>query len=124
MLKRSRRNVIMDVSTSDNRYFRLEKEIYEKSKLLTGMWEDCDHSSIFPIPNVNSHILIKIIHYTVNEEVEIQETREDLFSLAIAADYLQMDDLLDNVCKKIADLLKGKSPKEIRSILDIQEPLI
>jgi S-phase kinase-associated protein 1 len=113
----------MNVFTSDCRYFHLEKAIYEKSKLLSQFFDEFGNDQVVPLPNIHSHILNKIIKYTT-EDVLIQETREDLFAIANATDYLQMDELLDETCKEIAELLKGKSPKEIRSILDIEENVI
>lgn len=85
------------------------------------MVEEFGDDQVFPLPNVDSRILSKIIRYLL-EDVSIQETRDDLFSIAVAVDYMQMDELLDEVCKEIANLLKGKSPKEIRSILNIEDP--
>lgn len=116
MLKRASRYVIkMNVFTSDYKYFHLEKAICEKSNLLKYGCEEFQEQ-VFPLPNISSKVLNKIIHYTT-EDVSIEESQEDLFELAVAADYLQMDEILDEICKKIAQLLKGKSPKEIQSIL-------
>ena len=105
----------MNVFTSDYKYFHLEKDIYEKSKLLTGIAEEFGNDQVVPLPNITSKVLTKLIDYT-EKDVSI----EDLFDMANAADYLQMDEILDQVCKEIAQLLKGKSPKEIQRILGIE----
>ena len=106
----------MNVFTSDHRYFHLEKDIYEKSKLLTVIAEEFGNDQVVPLPNITSHILMKIIKDTPHEE-----NRDILFDMANAADYLQMDELLDETCKEIAELLKGKTSKEIRRILNISD---
>lgn len=108
----------MDVLTSDYRTIRLPIEVYEKSEILKYTFEEFGNEGPFPMPNVDSRIMDRIIHYTLND-VSIVENQQTLFDIAKATDYLNMPELLDKVCKEIANLLKGKSPKEIRSILNI-----
>ena len=55
------------------------------------------------------------------KDTPYEENRDILFDMANAADYLQMDELLDETCKEIAELLKGKTSKEIRRILNISD---
>lgn len=104
----------MNVFTSDYKYIHIEKAICEQSKLLKYGCEEFE-GQVFPLPNITSKVLTKLIDYT-EKDVSI----EDLFDMANAADYLQMDEILDQVCKEIAQLLKGKSPKEIQRILGIE----
>ena len=108
----------MDVLTSDYRTIRLSREVYEKSEILKYAFEEFGNERPFPMPNVDSMIMNLIIHYSLID-MNITEDRQTLFDIAKAADFLHMQELLDKVCKEIADLLKGKSPKEIRSILNI-----
>ena len=113
----------MDVLTSDYKTIRLPQQVYEKSEILKYTFEEFGNERPFPMPNVDSYIMNLIIYYTLND-VRINENRQTLFALALATDYLNMPELLDSTCQEIANMLRGKSPKEIRSILDIQEPLI
>ena len=108
----------MDVLTSDYRTIRLSREVYEKSEILRAFRDDFGIDNPVPLPNVDSRIMNLIIHYSLID-MNITEDRQTLFDIAKAADFLHMQELLDKVCKEIADLLKGKSPKEIRSILNI-----
>jgi S-phase kinase-associated protein 1 len=110
----------MDVLTSDHKTIRIPKEIYEKSEILKYIFEEFGTDKPFPIPNVDSHIMNLIMYYTLND-VKINESRQVLFDMAMAADYLHMQEFLDDVCQEIADMLRGKSPKEIRSILNISD---
>jgi S-phase kinase-associated protein 1 len=43
--------------------------------------------------------------------------QETLYELIMAADYLDIDSLLHLTCQKVADMIKGKSPRKIRQIL-------
>ena len=94
----------MDVLTSDYRTVRVPKEVYEKSEILKYTFEEFGRENSFPLPNVESRIMNLIIHYTLND-VNITENQQTLFDIAKAADYLHMQDLLDKVCKEIANLL-------------------
>ncbi|XP_062206219.1 SKP1-like protein 1B isoform X1 [Phragmites australis] len=46
-------------------------------------------------------------------------SQDALFDLIVAADYLVIDGLLDATCRKVADMMKGKTPDEIRKIFNI-----
>lgn len=108
----------MDVLTSDYKTIRLPKEVYEQSEILKAFRDDFGIDKPVPLPNVDSRIMNLIINYSLID-MNITEDRQTLFDIAMAADFLNMQELLDKVCKEIADLLKGKSPKEIRSMLNI-----
>jgi hypothetical protein len=114
----------MDVLTLDNQIIHLTKYVFQQSDILKFAYREFDNTKPFPLPNVESSTMNLIIHYTLNNDVEITENRDVLFKLAMATDYLNMPVLLDKVCQNIADSIIGKSPKEIRSILYIEEPLI
>ncbi|KAL2636363.1 hypothetical protein R1flu_007842 [Riccia fluitans] len=95
-----------------------------------------------PLPNVSSKILSKVIEYC-KYHVENSKNRDDkpatpedeiklwdadfvkvdqatLFDLILAANYLNIKNLLDLTCQTVADMIKGKTPEEIRKTFNIK----
>ncbi|KAJ5645595.1 hypothetical protein N7507_011606 [Penicillium longicatenatum] len=50
----------------------------------------------------------------------MQVDQEMLFEVILAANYLDIKALLDVGCKTVANMIKGKSPEEIRKTFNIQ----
>ncbi|THG98680.1 hypothetical protein EW026_g3537 [Hermanssonia centrifuga] len=96
--------------TSDNEQFVVDKEVAERSVLIKNMLEDVGESDQpIPLPNVSSSVLKKFI--TVDQEM--------LFEIILAANYLDIKPLLDVGCKTVANMIKGKTPEEIRKLFNI-----
>ena len=49
----------------------------------------------------------------------MQVDQEMLFEIILAANYLDIKPLLDTGCKTVANMIKGKSPEEIRKTFNI-----
>ena len=43
-----------------------------------------------------------------------------LFNLILAANFLNIKNLLDLGCQTVADMITGKTPEEIRTVLNIE----
>ncbi|KAJ0970768.1 hypothetical protein J5N97_018727 [Dioscorea zingiberensis] len=54
---------------------------------------------------------------------EVKKNKELLYNLIIAANYLEIEGLLDLTIQAVVDMIEGKSPEEIRSILGITNDL-
>lgn len=46
--------------------------------------------------------------------------RATLYALVAAADYLKVQGLLDLTCKSVADMMRGKTPEQIREVFGIE----
>ena len=69
----------------------------------------------------------KEIHQLIEDCSRIDATtgrvNPAIFQLATVADYLHYTDLLDVSCQRIADLIKGKTPEDIRALFGIENDL-
>ncbi|KAK9456370.1 E3 ubiquitin ligase [Dipodascopsis uninucleata] len=133
--------------SSDGESFEVEKDVAERSVLIKNMIEDVGDSNDMPIPlpNVSANVLKKVLEWCkhhkndptpVNEDDSdtrkkstdinewdqkfMQVDQEMLFEIILAANYLDIKALLEVGCKTVANMIKGKSPEEIRRTFNIQ----
>lgn len=101
-------------------------------------------SQEIPLPNVKTTVLVKVIDYCkhhVDLPVEpiqkpladsdmrkvvsewdanfVDLEQEMLFELILAANYMDIKPLLDLTCAKVASMIKGKTPEQIRRAFNI-----
>nr|XP_043068394.1 S-phase kinase-associated protein 1-like [Drosophila bipectinata] len=140
---------IIKLQSSDGEIFDTDIEIVKCSGTITNMLEDCgmgdDENDIVPLLKVNSTTLRKVLEWAryhkndpkPREDDEskakriddiksrdaefLKVDREALFELIMAANYLDIKDLLELTCKAVADMIKGKTPEEIRMIFNIRK---
>ncbi|CAG8584522.1 6524_t:CDS:2 [Acaulospora morrowiae] len=132
------------LTSSEGTEFKVERNVAEKSVLLKNMLEDVGESDMaVPLPNVTGPILIKVIEYcthhrddpNTSQEDENKKNSEDiddwdaefckvdqgtLYELILAANYLDIKPLLDLTCKTVANMIKKKTPEEIRKTFNIE----
>ncbi|RDX53622.1 putative negative regulator sulfur controller-3 [Lentinus brumalis] len=133
---------------SDGGKFVVDKEVVQMSVLLKNMIEDLGETDeSIPIPNVTSPVLTKVIEFCENHRTDAARTdgpnvdgddarmrtavvsdwdrqffdvdQDLMFEIIVAANYLDIKSLVDVGCKVVADMIKGKSPQEIRDLFDI-----
>ena len=140
---------IIRLKSSDGEVFPVDVEVAKASVTIKTMLDDLgieeDDPEVVPLPNVNSAILKKVIAWAEfhkddppasTDDEENRERRTDdisswdqdflkvdqgtLFELIQAANYLDIKGLLDVTCKTVANMIKGKTPEEIRKTFNIK----
>ncbi|PWZ04451.1 SKP1-like protein 1A [Zea mays] len=124
--------------SSDNQEFEVKESVAMQSMTLKKMIEDGCADKGIPLPNVTSHILVKVIEYcnkhaeptgpgdaagTTNRSAEdelkifdadfVNVEHSTLLDLILAANYLDIKGLLNLARQTITDLINGKMPEEV-----------
>ncbi|OLN81573.1 E3 ubiquitin ligase complex SCF subunit scon-3 [Colletotrichum chlorophyti] len=137
------------VQSNDGVVITVDRIVAERSMLIKNMLEDVGDDSIspenpIPIPNVNEAVLRKVIEWCDHHRNDPPQTQDDendarkktteieewdqkfmqvdqemLFEIILASNYLDIKPLLDVGCKTVANMIKGKSPEEIRKTFNI-----
>merc|ERR1712072_559665 len=130
------------LKSSDDDTFTVEQEVANMSETIKNMIEDTGADVAIPLPNVSGKDLAKVIEYCKfkadskkknadgeiiseedvknweNEFVKVDQGT--LFQLILAANYLNIKELLDLTCFTVASMIRGKSPEEIRKAFNIK----
>ncbi|KAL5121780.1 hypothetical protein ACEQ8H_000467 [Pleosporales sp. CAS-2024a] len=137
----------VSLTTSDNAVMNVQRKVAERSILIKNLLEDLggESSESIPIPNVNEPVMKKVLEWCEHHKDDppaaqdddsdsrkkstdidewdqkfMQVDQEMLFEIILAANYLDIKALLDVGCKTVANMIKGKSPDEIRKTFNIQ----
>ncbi|KAL3529946.1 hypothetical protein ACH5RR_009268 [Cinchona calisaya] len=126
------------LKSSDGETFELEEAVALESQTIKHLIEDNCADTCIPLPNVTSDILAMVIEY-LKKHVATKPSSESLksfdadfvkvdqgtlFDLIKAANYLDIKSLLDLTCQVVADMMKGKTPEEIRKTFHIKNDYI
>ncbi|KAM3070082.1 hypothetical protein ACMFMG_003886 [Clarireedia jacksonii] len=141
--------VMLKITLVSNDYvsFVVDQESAKKSVLISDILADFGEAATditVPLVNVNEVVLRKVIEWcdhhkndpatSSDDEVDprmktapisewdqrfMQVDQDMLFELILAANYLNIKALLDLGCKTVANMIKGKTPKEIRKTFNI-----
>ncbi|KAH8254816.1 hypothetical protein KR032_012305 [Drosophila birchii] len=138
---------IIRIESSDSVVFEVDYEIIKCSETIRKALEDLgdeDDVGVLPVPKVNSIILKKIIIWANHHKRDAPMVVEDdqntalrtddihpwdinflnvdqntLFDLILAANYLNIQGLLEIAYKTVANMIKGKTTEEIRQIFSL-----
>jgi len=141
------------LQSNEGDIFNVDLKTAKMSKTVKTMLEDLgfDDSKkdeTVPLPRVSSDILRLIIDWsTYHKDDKVYENNNDdykerriddipkwdidflkvdqgiLFEIILAASYLDINDLLEIGCQTVANMMKGKTPEEIRKIFNIENDL-
>lgn len=133
--------------SSDNQKIEIDSESAKKSNLLlTYLNDEANKQETIQLSEVKYDILKKIVEYltyykdktpkeipkpmpssNLNEVLDEWDVKfinslelESVFELINAANYMEIQSLLDLACSKISSMMKGKSIAEIKSMFNIE----
>ena len=131
--------------SSDGEKMQISAKAAQRSQLVKGIIEDYPDDAEVPLNNVKSSILKKIKeyleHYQDSDPKEIERPLasqnyqecveawdfefinielDTIFEIILAANYMDIKPLLELASSKIASIIKGKTPEEIRKTFNIQ----
>jgi len=133
------------LQSCDGKDFKVQVKIAKKSETIKNLIEDAGIELSIPLPNVSAKVLARVITYCKHHDENpssSSETKEgdekrtdnistwdlaftgelsqpDLFELILAANYLDINSLLDMLCKTVANMIKGKTPEEVKKTFNI-----
>lgn len=144
---------VMQATTKDGRIFNLTLPVLKHNVTLHNLYkdvndEDDDEIVNAPITAVDGDAFAVVLEYSTLHQTEpapknddentdttlsdadnqlfdklFNTSKEGFFNVIKASNYLDNQLLLDNTCKYIANLLKGKTPEQIRETFDIENDL-
>ena len=131
--------------SSDGEKMQVTAKAAQRSQLVKGIIEDYPDDAEVPLNNVKSNILKKIKeyldHYQDSDPKEIErplasQNYQDcvdnwdfefinvdldlIFEIILASNYMDIKPLLELASSKVASIIKGKTPEEIRKTFNIQ----
>eukprot|EP00808_Paulinella_micropora_P015907 g47039.t1 len=136
----------LQLESQEKQLFVVPKKVALMSELVKTMAEGDTDEKVIPLPNVKANVLKLVVDYMKyhadNPPKEIEKplksanmtevvgdpwdanfvdvVQELLFELILAANYMDIKPLLDLTCAKVASMIKGKTPEQIRETFNIQ----
>lgn len=131
---------MITLKSSDGHAFEVDEDVAIESQTIKHMIEDDCTDNGIPLPNVTGEILAKVIEYCKHhveaakddkkfaegdslenwDAAFVKVDQSTLFDLILAANYMNIKSLLDLTCKTVADMMKDKTPEEIRKTFNIK----
>lgn len=133
----------IEIITKDEISTKVSRDVMTQSLFIKDLLEDQEEQQVH-LPGVDSKILEKVIayltHHKDNKATELEKPLKNkledsiskwdkeflemdqptLLEVIMAANYLNIKDLLELTCAKVADMIKGKTPQQIRDMFGIE----
>ncbi|GER51658.1 SKP1-like protein [Striga asiatica] len=124
------------LKSSDGEEFEVEEEVAVESLKIKHIIENASAGIVISLPKVSSGVLTRVIEYCRRHAFgEYDDTLKDydaefvkvdnelLFELISAAECLNIPGMLDITCQAGANMLKDKTPEEIRAMFNLTNDL-
>ena len=123
----------LKLKTWDDQIFEVEQNVAMHAETIKFMVEDECAENVIPLANVDGKTLALVLdwcktHVEEKDKDKLNKYEADfvevdqavLYHLIMAANYLNIKDLLEQLCQHVANMIKGKSPDEIRTTFNIK----
>ncbi|XP_057452809.1 SKP1-like protein 11 [Lotus japonicus] len=132
---------MISLKTADGEIFEVEPSIAKQMQTVQNFIDDIDSNAVIPLPEIKSRELVNIIEYCKHHRAadddkdEANKDKEEgkdfdaefakalsydeLWGLCLAANYLNMKELLDFVTQTIANGIQNKNVEFMRKLFGI-----
>lgn len=137
---------LVTIVTNEGQHHTMPLPHARMSGTIANMLDDVDDDveSNIPIPNIKGEIMKKVVDFcaqhpdallnpTEEQQLEMRTTPlnawakqfvgvplEMLFEMIQAANFLDLKPMLDVTCKAVAEMIKGKTPEDIKKIFGVE----
>ena len=108
-----------DFPNEDIKFDKINYSTLKKVAEYLEHYKDSELKEIQPLPKKDFKDCIDMWDYEY-----INLSSENIFEIMLAANFMDIKPLLELTCAKIASVIKGKSPKEIQDLLNIESDCI
>ena len=137
---------MLTLVSSEGEKMQISVKAAQRSQMIKRIIDDFPNETEIPLENVRSNILKKIKEYldhyqdTDPKEIErplasqnfqecvdpwdfefINVDLDLIFEIMLASNYMDIKPLLELATSKVASIIKGKTPEEIRKTFDVQK---
>lgn len=126
---------MVKLRASGGEIIEVEEAVAQESGLIRRALEYKLGAEVIPIANISAPVLNNIMAYCRKHTLDKPRKKEDLDEwvvqfldidplrlgdLAVSANFLEVDGLRDKILDKVAEMIMGKSPEDIRALLHIE----
>ena len=109
--------------SSDGKEFSIRLSATEDIDLLAG----CTGGETIPLAEIDGHILALVAKFLNSKRDSVGDDRffaalnhTELFGLVQASNYIGAEELIDQSCEAVGNLIRGKSPGGIRELFSAE----
>jgi S-phase kinase-associated protein 1 len=121
---------VVTLMSNDGNSFEVSTSWATKLNTVKNVMDDVGIDQPIPVREVSGKTLEKVVSFLRYEDEKSTKekvneflasmTQSDLFETILAANYLDYPTLLDATCSRVSDMIRGKTPAEIRTTFGIK----